>query len=61
MRKKLFGALSRYELDVRWGCRGEGDSEGDERRQRYLKDDGDIEINNAPCVIRRHGPNSMHF
>ncbi len=26
-----------------------------------LKDNGDIEINNAPCVIRRHGPNSLHL
>jgi hypothetical protein len=29
MRKKLFGALSRYELGGRWGCRGDRDGEGD--------------------------------
>jgi hypothetical protein len=28
--------------------RGDGEGEGDEGRQRYLKDDGDIEINSAP-------------
>ncbi len=53
----LFGVLSRFELDGRWGCRGDSegdgvrDGEGDEWRRRYLKEDGDIEINNAPCVI----------
>jgi hypothetical protein len=30
------------------------DSEGGEGRQRYLKEVGDIVINNVSCVIRRH-------
>jgi hypothetical protein len=35
---------------------GVGDGEGDEGRRRFLKEDGDIEIHNAPCVIKRHIP-----
>ncbi len=31
---------------------GDGDGEGDEGRLRYLKEDGGIEIKNAPCAIR---------
>ncbi len=31
----------------------DGDNEGDEGRRRFLKEDVDIEIHNAPCVIRR--------
>jgi hypothetical protein len=62
-------------LGGRWRCRGyrygeedgdgegdgDGDGEGDEGRRRFLKEDGDIEIHNAPCVIRRHGPNLLHL
>jgi hypothetical protein len=29
---------------------GDGDGEGDEGRRRYLKEDGDIEINNDPSL-----------
>ncbi len=44
-----------YELGGRWRCRGDRngerwgdrDYEGDEGRRRYLKEDGDIEINSA--------------
>jgi hypothetical protein len=39
---------------------GEGDGEGDDGRWRYLKEDGDIKINNVPCVIRT-GPNLVRF
>jgi hypothetical protein len=35
--------------------------EGDEGRHKYLKEDGDIEKNNALCVTGRHRPNSVHF
>jgi hypothetical protein len=35
----------------------DGDGEGDEGRRRYLNEDGDIEINNITCVLRRHGRN----
>jgi hypothetical protein len=31
----------------------DGDGEGDEGRRRYLKEDGDIEMNNAPCDTDR--------
>jgi hypothetical protein len=44
------------ELGERWKSRGDRDGEGDEGRRRYLKEDGDIEINHAPCDIRQHGP-----
>ena len=43
MRAKLFGVLSRFELDGRWECRGDGvgdvwrDGEVDEGRREYLK------------------------
>jgi hypothetical protein len=61
----MFSAFPRFKLDWRWRCRrdkdgegdeddereGDGDGEGDEERRRYLKEDGDIEINNVPCVI----------
>ncbi len=65
----MIGVLPRFELGGRWrflGDRdgegeGEGDGEGDERRRRFLKEDGDIEIQNAPCVIRRHGPNFVRL
>jgi hypothetical protein len=30
-------------------------------RRRYPNKDGDLEINNAPCVIRRYGPNLERF
>jgi len=47
--------------DVQGDGEGEGDVHGerDEGRQRYVKEDGDIEINNVPCVIRQHGSNSV--
>jgi hypothetical protein len=71
----MFSAFPRFKLDWRWRCRkyrdgegdeddereGDGDGEGDEESRRYLKEDGDIEINNVPCVIRRRGPNSVRF
>ncbi len=47
MSAELFVALSRFELDGRWGCRGDGkgdgvrDGEGDEGRRRYMRGDGD--------------------
>jgi hypothetical protein len=45
-----------FEIGLRWRYRRDRDGEGDEGRRRYLKGDGDIEINNVPCVIRRRGP-----
>jgi len=54
MRAKLFGVLSRFELDGRWECRGDGvgdvwrDGEVDEGRRRYLME---TEISE---VIRRY-------
>ncbi len=48
---------SPFELGRRWTCRGDsegdGDSERDEGRRRYLKADGDIEINNVLYNDRR--------
>jgi len=39
---------------------GDGDSEEDERRRWYPKED-ETEINNAPCVIGQHGPNLVRL
>jgi hypothetical protein len=47
----MFGALIFFELGGRWRCRGDrdgeanGDGRGDVGKLRYLKEDGDIEIN----------------
>jgi hypothetical protein len=38
----------------RWGWK----TEISERRWRHRDN---IEINNVPCIIRRHGPNSVHL
>jgi hypothetical protein len=58
-RTKLFGALAHFELGWRW--RNLHKRDGDEWRRRYVKEDGNIEINNIPCVIRRRGPNSVRL
>ncbi len=74
---ELFGALPNFELDGRWRCsrdsegdgeedgdgEGEGDKDGEEDKGRrgYLKEDGDIEINNVPCITRRRGPNFVCY
>jgi hypothetical protein len=33
--------------EIQWGKRWRWHGDGDERRRRYLKEDGDIEINNV--------------
>ncbi len=54
----MIGAFPRFESGRRLRFRGDrdrdgeededGDGEGDEGRRRFLKEDGDIEIHNAP-------------